>query len=101
MSNTKTEKSSEEWALHVVLTLVGILYRPFILADAWLWFVVPTLGVAPLSWTQAFGAGLGIAWLFIPTVPHADQTFPAVLSSWLTRLPVCHLVLRILAEVMA
>lgn len=49
-------------AIVITLWLTGITTQKM-----WLWFLVPTIGVIPLTWSQALGISFTVAWLTHPT----------------------------------
>lgn len=54
--------------------LLGAL-RGFVAAKLWLWFVVPTFGVAPLPIAAAFGLALLVGYLTHQTPPTIKKEY--------------------------
>lgn len=69
----------KRWMIRLVVILVVVIllsmWGSMVLAALWGWFVVPTFGIVPLSWTQAWGLNLVVAFMVYhpsPRNPDAD-----------------------------
>lgn len=49
----------------LVFLLVFGAYRGVIFADAWQWFIVPTFGVDPITWTDGWLIAIALSLMFL------------------------------------
>ena len=54
----------------LLIGIPGMLFRGYVLGRLWLWFIVSTFGVKPLSNAQAYGIALAIG-LAVFQMPHS------------------------------
>jgi hypothetical protein len=71
-------------ALIPVDLAVSITVGGYVIATLWRWFIVPALGVAPLSFLAAAGLIFPISWLrarYPDTTPNNDSAFDTFVKS--------------------